>query len=103
MSEGDRDAVFVEAAARLHFGVLDLRGSLGRWFGGIGASAPGPSLLLSASRSDGWPARWLPPASEAHCLAAYAARSAGESALSWLVSTAGLRWKVGISATSSTA
>jgi beta-ribofuranosylaminobenzene 5'-phosphate synthase len=45
------DAVFVEAAARLHFGVLDLRGSLGRWFGGIGASAPGPSLLVSASHA----------------------------------------------------
>jgi beta-RFAP synthase len=52
VSERDADVVFVEAAARLHFGVLDLRGSLGRWFGGIGASAPGPSLLLSASRSD---------------------------------------------------
>ncbi len=42
------DAVFVEAAGRLHFGVLDLRGSLGRWFGGIGASTPQPTLLLSA-------------------------------------------------------
>jgi beta-RFAP synthase len=42
-------AVFVEAAARLHFGVLDLRGSLGRWFGGIGAAAPGPTLQVSAS------------------------------------------------------
>lgn len=41
-------AVFVEAAARLHFGVLDLRGSLGRWFGGIGAAAPGPTLRVSA-------------------------------------------------------
>jgi beta-ribofuranosylaminobenzene 5'-phosphate synthase len=40
--------VFVEAAARLHFGVLDLRGSLGRWFGGLGAAAPEPTLLLSA-------------------------------------------------------
>jgi len=40
--------VFVETAARLHFGVLDLRGSLGRWFGGIGAAAPAPTLLLSA-------------------------------------------------------
>ena len=28
-------------AARLHFGVLDLRGTMGRWFGGIGAAAPG--------------------------------------------------------------
>lgn len=46
------EAVFVETAARLHFGVLDLRGALGRWFGGIGAAAPGPTLLLSASRAD---------------------------------------------------
>lgn len=43
--------VFVETAARLHFGVLDLRGSLGRWFGGIGTSAPAPSLLVSARRA----------------------------------------------------
>ena len=44
--------VYVEASARLHFGVLDLRGSLGRWFGGIGAAAPAPSVLVSADRSD---------------------------------------------------
>ena len=44
--------VFVEAAARLHFGVLDLRGSTGRWFGGIGAAAPGPMLLVSAGAAD---------------------------------------------------
>lgn len=43
------ERVYVEAPARLHFGVLDLRGDLGRWFGGIGAAAPGPRLLLSAS------------------------------------------------------
>jgi len=46
------DTVFVESGARLHFGVLDLRGSLGRWFGGIGAGAPGPTLLVSASPAD---------------------------------------------------
>jgi beta-ribofuranosylaminobenzene 5'-phosphate synthase len=46
------DAVFVEAPARLHFGVLDLRGSLGRWFGGIGAAAPAPTLLVSAEPAD---------------------------------------------------
>src|SRR5436189_155073 len=45
----DGESVFVEAPARLHFGVLDLRGSLGRWFGGIGAAAPEPTLLLSAA------------------------------------------------------
>jgi beta-RFAP synthase len=43
------DAVFVEAPARLHFGVLDLRGALGRTFGGIGAAAPAPALLRSAT------------------------------------------------------
>jgi beta-RFAP synthase len=45
-------SVFVEAPARLHFGVLDLRGSLGRWFGGIGAAAPAPTLLLEATMAD---------------------------------------------------
>jgi beta-ribofuranosylaminobenzene 5'-phosphate synthase len=40
--------VFVEAPARLHFGMLDLAGTLGRRFGGIGAAVPTPSLLLSA-------------------------------------------------------
>jgi beta-ribofuranosylaminobenzene 5'-phosphate synthase len=49
---GATDLVFVEAPARLHFGVLDLRGSLGRWFGGIGAAAPAPTLLVSARRAD---------------------------------------------------
>jgi beta-RFAP synthase len=44
--------VFVESPARLHFGVLDLRGDLGRWFGGIGAAAPDPTLVLSADSAD---------------------------------------------------
>jgi len=44
-------AVFVEAPARLHFGVLDLRGDLGRRFGGIGAAVRAPSLLLEARSS----------------------------------------------------
>src|SRR5918996_136996 len=46
------DVVFVETAARLHFGVLDLRGSLGRWFGGIGTASPAPTLLVSARRAE---------------------------------------------------
>ncbi|MBA3521155.1 MAG: hypothetical protein H0T90_01445 [Gemmatimonadales bacterium] len=45
----DRHSVFVEAPARLHFGVLDLRGERGRRFGGLGAAIPEPSLLLEAS------------------------------------------------------
>jgi beta-ribofuranosylaminobenzene 5'-phosphate synthase len=47
-----RASVFVEAAARLHFGVLDLRGALGRRFGGLGAAVPQPSLLLEAERDE---------------------------------------------------
>jgi beta-RFAP synthase len=42
-------SVFVEAPARLHFGVLDLRGDLGRRFGGLGAGIPQPSLLLEVA------------------------------------------------------
>jgi beta-ribofuranosylaminobenzene 5'-phosphate synthase len=47
-----RSSVFVEAPARLHFGVLDLRGRLGRSFGGLGAAIPCPSLLLEAAPAD---------------------------------------------------
>ncbi len=45
------DAVQIEAPARLHFGMLDLRGDLGRRFGGLGAALPAPRLLLRARRS----------------------------------------------------
>jgi beta-RFAP synthase len=47
-----RGNVFIEAPARLHFGVLDLRGALGRRFGGLGAAVPSPSLLLEAAPGD---------------------------------------------------
>ncbi|HET7292154.1 MAG TPA: beta-ribofuranosylaminobenzene 5'-phosphate synthase family protein [Vicinamibacteria bacterium] len=41
-------AVFVEAPARLHLGLLDLRGDLGRRFGGIGVAIESPALRLEA-------------------------------------------------------
>ena len=44
-------SLFVQAGARLHFGVLDLRGTLGRRFGGLGAAIPSPSLLLEVARA----------------------------------------------------
>ena len=44
--------VTVEAPARLHFGVLDLRGHRGRSFGGIGAAVPTPSVRLEATPGD---------------------------------------------------
>lgn len=52
-----RDSLYLEAPARLHFGVLDLRGDLGRRFGGLGAAVPAPSLLLEARPADGVSAR----------------------------------------------
>lgn len=45
------DAVAIEAPARLHLGVLDLRGALGRRFGGLGVAIPTPSLRLEAQRA----------------------------------------------------
>lgn len=48
--------VSIHAPARLHFGVLDLRGTLGRRFGGMGAAVPSPGLHLEATRSSGWEA-----------------------------------------------
>jgi beta-ribofuranosylaminobenzene 5'-phosphate synthase len=41
-------AVLVQAPARLHLGLIDLRGDLGRRFGGMGAALASPSLLLEA-------------------------------------------------------
>ena len=48
----ESQTIFVETPARLHFGVLDLRGQSGRWFGGIGAAAPDPTLVVSATAAD---------------------------------------------------
>lgn len=45
------NTVVVEAPGRLHFGLLDLRGGLGRRFGGIGAPAPGLSVRVCISHS----------------------------------------------------
>jgi beta-ribofuranosylaminobenzene 5'-phosphate synthase len=47
-----RASLFVEAPARLHFGVLDLLGDLGRRFGGLGAAVPSPSLLLEVAAAN---------------------------------------------------
>lgn len=50
------ERVRVRAPARLHFGVLDLRGMLGRRFGGMGAAVPAPALQLEAERAESWTA-----------------------------------------------
>lgn len=43
------DTVTVDAPGRLHFGLLDLRGGMGRRFGGVGAPAPGVSVRVTVS------------------------------------------------------
>ena len=43
---------FVEAPARLHMGLIDLRGEFGRRFGGIGAALQSPSLLIEARAAE---------------------------------------------------
>lgn len=54
MAEGRvaRGIVRIQAPARLHFGMLDLGGSLGRRFGGIGAGIFDPSLVIELERAD---------------------------------------------------
>jgi beta-ribofuranosylaminobenzene 5'-phosphate synthase len=48
MPDSADTTIFVETSARLHFGLLDLGGTLGRRFGGIGTAAPEPTLLVAA-------------------------------------------------------
>jgi beta-RFAP synthase len=44
--------VYIKAPARLHLGMFDLSGSLGRRFGGLGVAIARPAVMLEASRSD---------------------------------------------------
>jgi beta-ribofuranosylaminobenzene 5'-phosphate synthase len=45
-------SIWVEAPARLHLGMFDLNGDLGRRFGGIGVAIAQPSLLIEAQLAD---------------------------------------------------
>lgn len=51
MSRDAGTAVTVEAPARLHFGMLDLGGTAGRRFGGIGAALPDPATVVELRRA----------------------------------------------------
>lgn len=48
--------VTVRTVARLHMGVLDLGGRLGRRFGGIGAAIPQPAAVVEAVPATDWSA-----------------------------------------------
>lgn len=45
--------VYVKTPARLHLGLIDLRGDLGRAFGGIGLAINKPNVILEAKQSSG--------------------------------------------------
>ena len=44
--------VYVKASARLHLGILDLGGDLGRLFGGMGVAVGYPNVVLEAEKSE---------------------------------------------------
>ncbi len=49
--EGQKLKVFVKTPARLHLGLIDLGGELGRIFGGIGVAINYPNVILEAQLS----------------------------------------------------
>jgi beta-ribofuranosylaminobenzene 5'-phosphate synthase len=50
--EKSRMIVYVKTPARLHLGLIDLRGDLGRMFGGIGVGIDHPNVILEARKAD---------------------------------------------------
>ena len=43
--------VYVEDSARLHLGLIDLNGDLGRLFGGLGVAIDHPNVVIEAQKS----------------------------------------------------
>jgi beta-RFAP synthase len=54
--ESQRLKVYVKTPARLHLGLIDLGGELGRIFGGIGVAIGYPNVILEAQPSQGFTA-----------------------------------------------
>jgi beta-ribofuranosylaminobenzene 5'-phosphate synthase len=44
--------VYVKTPARLHFGLIDLNGDMGRFFGGLGVAIDRPNVILEAQTSE---------------------------------------------------
>jgi beta-ribofuranosylaminobenzene 5'-phosphate synthase len=44
--------VHVETPARLHFGLIDMNGGMGRFFGGLGVAIDHPNVILEAQTSE---------------------------------------------------
>lgn len=47
----EKNEVYVKTPARLHLGLIDLNGSLGRMFGGLGIAIDHPNVVLKAQKS----------------------------------------------------
>ena len=45
--------IWVKTPARLHLGLIDLNGDLGRMFGGLGVGIDHPNVIVEAEKSDG--------------------------------------------------
>jgi beta-ribofuranosylaminobenzene 5'-phosphate synthase len=50
--EGWKVKVYVKTPARLHFGLIDLNGDLGRLFGGLGVGIDQPNVVLEAQPAE---------------------------------------------------
>jgi beta-RFAP synthase len=50
--EGSKVKVYVKTPARLHLGLIDLNGDLGRIFGGLGVGIDHPNVILEAQQSE---------------------------------------------------
>ncbi len=46
--------VYVKTPARLHFGLIDMNGDMGRFFGGLGVAIDRPNVVLEAQTSEGF-------------------------------------------------
>lgn len=46
--------VYVKTPARLHFGLIDMNGGMGRFFGGLGVAIDRPNVILEAQTSEGF-------------------------------------------------
>ena len=44
--------VYVKTPARLHFGLIDLNGDMGRFFGGLGVAVDYPNVVLETEKSE---------------------------------------------------
>jgi beta-ribofuranosylaminobenzene 5'-phosphate synthase len=49
--EGSKLKVYIKTPARLHLGLIDLNGNLGRLFGGLGVGIDRPNVILEAETS----------------------------------------------------